>query len=240
MEDAPVCPRCGAPVRDGRDQDGGSAAWSVGQGDGGWTCARHGSIDPLQPFEWPGVDVAQDLVAQLAIPMWLPWPLPPGWLVSGLGYAGRDPVHATATVLACSGPCPVGGLGELLIVAEEPSVGLGSAYAGLSEVDPGATFEGTAAQAKVEIGQHLAALWCLSGPSDRAVYVGEAAGRWLWIVLHPASTGYLLAERLALTDLRDLGAEIQMLPFGAQTPRLRLDQQPPPGAGDAAWWAPPG
>jgi len=210
VEELPVCPRCGAPVRE-------PGSWSRY-----WTCDLHGAIEPLQPFGWPGVDTAQHLVGQLDMPMWLPWPLPPGWLVSGMSYAGEGRSGARATVLACSGPSPVGGLGEMLLVAEEPSVGLGSAYAGLSEVDPGASFEGTAAQAKVEIDQHPTSLWCLSGPADRAVYVGEAAGRWLWVVLYPASAGFLLAERLALTDVRELGGEIAMLPFGALTPRVRL------------------
>lgn len=210
MQDLPACPRCGAPVR------------LPGPLESAWTCDRHGAVEPLHPFEWPGVDVAHHLAKRLAVPMWLPWPLPLGWLISGLGYAGASRSVARASVLACSGPSPVGGLGELLIISEEPSVGLGSAYAGLSEVDPGATFEGTAAQAKIEIGPHPTSLWCLPGPPDRAVYVGEAAGRWLWLVLYPASTGYLLAERLALADLRDLGGEIEMLPFGALTPLLRL------------------
>jgi len=193
-----------------------------------WACGRHGAVEPLHPFEWPAVDVAQHLARRLALPLWLPWPLPLGWLISGLGYAGASRSVARATVLACSGPSPVGGLGEMLIIAEDPSVGLGSAYAGLAEVDPGATFEGTAAHAKVEIGAHPTSLWCLAGPSDRAVYVGEATGRWLWLVLHPASTGYLLLERLELADLRDLGGEIEMLPFGALTPRVRLAAAPQP------------
>jgi len=209
VDDPPVCPRCGSPVAEPGEVDG-------------WLCARHGAVDPLQPFGWPSVEVAAELAAGLSLPIWLPWPLPPGWLISGLGYAGRSRSRAAATVLACSGPSPLGGLGELLIVAEEPSVGLGGAYAGLDAIDPGGAIEGAAAQAKIEIGQHPTSLWCLSSPSDRAVYVGEAAGCWLWIVLHPASAGYLLAERLALADLRDLGAEIEMLPFSAQTPRLRL------------------
>lgn len=199
---------------------------------GSWTCDRHGAVEPVQPFELPGVEVARGLADALPLPMWLPWPLPRGWVVSGLGYAGADPSTARATVLACSGPNPVGGLGELLLIAEEPSVGLGSAYAGLSGVDAGASFEGTAAQAKVEIGQHPTALWFLSGPADRTVYVGEAAGRWLWVVLHPASAGFLLAERLALADLRDLGGEIEVLPFGALSPRLRLEAGPGAAVGD--------
>jgi hypothetical protein len=187
-----------------------------------WTCSRHGAVDPLQPFVRPSAALAQHLAALTEVPMWLPWPLPRGWVVTGLGSAGDDRTGPRATVLACSGPSPVGGAGELLIVAEEPSVGLGSAYAGMSEVDPGSHFDGTAAQAKVEIDGHPTALWLVDGPTDRAVYVGEANGCWLWTVLYPASTGYLLAERLRLVDLRWLGREVEMLPYGALSPRLAL------------------
>lgn len=210
MQGSSSCPRCGLPVSE-------PESWS-----GAWTCSRHGAVDPLQPFERPSAALAHGIVALTEVPLWLPWPLPRGWVVTGLGYAGDPRTGPRATVVACSGPSPVGGAGELLIVAEEPSVGLGSAYAGLSEVDPGSHFDGTAAQAKVEIDGHPTTLWLLDGPEDRAVYVGEADGCWLWMVLYPTSAGLLLAERLALADLRALGREVEMLPFGALSPRLTL------------------
>jgi hypothetical protein len=162
------------------------------------------------------------VAASAAVPLWLPWPLPTGWLVSGVGLAGDPRGPARATVLACSGPNPVGGAADLLVVAEEPTVGLGASYAGLSEVDPGTTFEGTAPHAKVQARGRPLSLWCLAGPEDRAVYVGEAGGCWLWLVLYPASAGHLLAEHLRLADLSDLGAEIDLIPFGALTPRVGI------------------
>lgn len=39
--------------------------------------------------------------------------------------------------MACSGPGPLGGIGELLLVAEELGVGLGARYAGIDGPDPG-------------------------------------------------------------------------------------------------------
>lgn len=210
MQGSPSCPRCGLPVSE-------PGPWSSA-----WLCSRHGAVDPLQPFGRPSAELAKHLVARTTVPMWLPWPLPRGWVVTGLGHAGDARTGPRATVVACSGPSPVGGAGELLIVAEEPSVGLGSAYAGMSEVDPGSHFDGTAAQAKVDIDGHPTTLWLIEGPADRAVYVGEADGCWLWTVLHPASAGYLLAERMQLVDLRSLGREVEMLPYGALSPRLSL------------------
>ena len=52
-----------------------------------------------------------------------------------------------------------------------------------------------------------------------AVYVGEAHGCWLWIVLWPESAGFLLIDDFVLTDLRNVGHELD-IPFGALSPRL--------------------
>lgn len=194
----------------------------------GWACALHGPIDPLRPFGLPTAALARYVAEHARVPLWVPWPLPAGWLVTGVGYAGEVEHGATATVLACSGPNPVGGAADLLVIAEEPTVGLGGSYAALSGTDPGTTFEGTPPHAKVTIGGRPLPLWFLPGPTDRAVYVGEAEGCWLWMVLHPASAGVLLAERLRLAAVGDLGAEVAMMPFGALSPRVHLLPSPPP------------
>jgi hypothetical protein len=62
-------------------------------------------------------------------------------------------------------------------------------------------------------------LWSLDGGPDRAVYVGEALGHWLWAVLWPAAAGVLMLDRLELLDLREPGMTLD-LPFGAASPRL--------------------
>ena len=210
MDGVTRCPRCGLPAR---EPDLPSLSW---------TCAQHGPIEPLHPFGLPTKALTAYVAAHARVPLWLPWPLPVGWVVTGIGHAGDEALGTSATVVACSGPNPVGGAADLLLVAEEPTVGLGASYASLAGTDPGETFDGTAPHAKVDVGGHPVPLWNLPGPVDRAVYVGEAEGCWLWMVLHPASAGVLLAEQLRLADARDLGAEIEMIPFGALSPRVRL------------------
>jgi hypothetical protein len=154
------------------------------------------------------------------VPVLLTWPLPRGWVVTGVASAGDERTGAHAVATACSGPAPLGGMGELVIVAEEPGVGLGARYAGLSGPDPGLETDGTPPHAKVTVSGHPSALWCVPSPPDRAVYVGEAAGGWLWFVLWPSEAGALLLEDLELADLRDVGAEVDLLPVGALCPRL--------------------
>ena len=152
------------------------------------------------------------------MPVWLPWPLPQGWVVTGFTYAGDQRSGAVATVVACSGPAPLGGAGELLLVAEEPGIGLGARYAGLHGTDPGGDFGSGAPHAKVEAAGHPTPLWCLDAP-DAAVYVGEAKGQWLWSILWPANAGVLLLEDVHLRDLRS-DPVLPDLPYGALSPRL--------------------
>src|SRR5690606_26097935 len=116
MGGLPVCPRCGgipsAP-----------SAWAPT-----WRCAVHGPVVPLQPLPRPNAEYVRKLCHRSPLPMWLPWPLPHGWVVTGVGYAGDDVGGIRGTVVACSGPNPLGGGGDLLIVTEELGVGLGAGY----------------------------------------------------------------------------------------------------------------
>jgi hypothetical protein len=185
-----------------------------------WECSLHGAVQPLQPPVQPCVDAVEAVVRRSDVPAWLPWPLPVGWVVTGITHAGDDRSGTRATAVACSGPAPLGGGGDLLLVAEEPGVGLGARFAGLPGPDPGAVGEAAPAHAKLHAAGHPTAMWCVSGPADRAVFVGEALGMWLWAVLWPESAGCLLYEELMLIDLREAGQELSMLPFGALTPRL--------------------
>jgi hypothetical protein len=153
--------------------------------------------------------------------VWLPWPLPVGWVFSGVAYAGDDVGGARAVAVACSGPSPLGGPGELVLVAEEVGVGLGARYAGIPGPDPGSAIVERAAPAKVLAAGHPTAMWCVDGaPDDRAVYAGEALGLWLWAVLWPGKSGTLVYDDVTLTDLRDPGPEIGMLPVGSLSPKL--------------------
>ena len=120
--------------------------------------------------------------------------------------------------MALAGPNPVGGPADMIVVAEEPGVGLGAGLAGLDSVDPGAGFASDPAVAAASFGNHDFPLWQVASP-DRAVFAGEVEGLWLWVVLWPDTAGVLLVEPMALRDLRDPGQELD-LPFGAASPRL--------------------
>jgi hypothetical protein len=166
-----------------------------------------------------GVDAVDHVVGRAAVPLWMPRGLPYGWLCSGIGYAGDERSGARATVTCLSGPSPLGGAADLLFVAEEPGVGLGARHAGLSESDPGDGFDAGAPHAKVMAAAHPTALWSLPVTGDRAVFVGEAKGQWLWTVLWPASAGVLMYDEISLVDIRDWPADLDV-EFGSPSPRL--------------------
>ena len=72
------------------------------------------------------------------MPLWCPWPLPPGWTVTGVAGPATSAPGVRATAVACSGPAPLGGgPADLVFVAEEPGVGLGTRFAGMPGPDPG-------------------------------------------------------------------------------------------------------
>ncbi len=76
-------------------------------------------------------------------------------------------------------------------------------------------------QAKVLAAGRPTPLWLVDGaPEDRAVFAGEAMGQWLWAVTWPQESGLLLYDELVLTDLRDAGSEVDLVPCGALSPRL--------------------
>lgn len=208
MRAEPSCPRCGGPLQ-------APGLWSSA-----WQCGVHGAVHPLQPVVQPSLEVVQSIAAHAAVPVWLLWPLPHGWLVTGLASAGDERTGARATAVACTGPAPLGGVGELVIVAEEPGVGLGTHFAGLTGPDPGSVPDDRAPDAKIHAAGHPTAMWVLEdGPEDRAAYVGEALGCWIWVVAWPDSAGFLLIDDFQLIDLRDAGHELD-LPLGALSPRL--------------------
>lgn len=82
----------------------------------------HGVVQPLQPLLQPSGAVLADAVRRSRAPLWLPWPLPRGWVVTGVGCAGDERRGGRAAVVACTGPAPLGGGGELLLVADRKSV----------------------------------------------------------------------------------------------------------------------
>ena len=165
------------------------------------------------------MDGLRALVRQTKVPIWLPWPLPTGWLVSGFTGAGDDRTGTRGSALALSGPNPLGGPAEMLIIAEEPGVGLGAGLAGLPGIDPGDGFAASQPHATVKVAHHEAPLWLVES-HGKAIFVGEVAARWVWLVLWPDTAGTLLVEPLPLRDLRDTEQELFDVPFGALSPRL--------------------
>ena len=200
------CPRCDRQVRP-------PSAWCSS-----WHCDQHGEVHPLRQVSSLSAEGLAGLLRHAAVPFWLPWPLPPGWLVTGFAAAGDDRSGVRACVVALSGPNPVGGPGEMLLVSEEIGVGLGARCAGLDGPDPGEGFAAGAPHAQVGFGHHEFPLWHVDAPGC-AAFAGEVMGSWLWILLFPDTAGTLLVEPLELRDLRDPGQDMD-LPFGARSPRL--------------------
>ena len=92
-------------------------------------------MPPLHVPEHIGAEIVASVVERItagrptgrALPLWCPWPLPPGWTLTGVAWAGDDRTGVRATAVACSGPAPLGGgPADLVFVAEEPGVGLGT------------------------------------------------------------------------------------------------------------------
>ena len=209
MRAEPSCPRCAGTLHP-------PGLWS-----NDWRCDGHGAVPPVQPVLQPSPDVLRAAAASSGVPLWMPWPLPRGWLVTGVLTAGDERTGARATAVACSGPAPLGGVAELVVVAEEMGVGLGARFAGLDGPDAG-VIPDRPVDAKVHAAGIPTAMWSLEpGPDvqDPSVYVGEALGCWVWALLWPNTAGFLLIDDFVLTDLRNAGHELDV-PCGALSPRL--------------------
>jgi hypothetical protein len=210
MSAAARCVHCLGPLRP-------PGLWSSS-----WQCEEHGDGFPFFDAAVPSAHVLDRLRATAKVPVWVPRPLPPGWCVSAIGWAGDDRSGARATVVACCGPSPLGGGAEAAFIAEEPGIGLAARLAGLPA---GALQAGDGpGEAKVVAAGHPSPLWMLpDASSERVGYAGEARGVWLSMVFWPAVASLLLVEHVLLTDLRDLPEGPQDYPelmFGAPSGRL--------------------
>ncbi|HSP39484.1 MAG TPA: DUF6758 family protein [Frankiaceae bacterium] len=208
---APACPRCLSSVKP-------PGLWSSS-----WQCERHGDVLPFHTAPVTSEAALLHLAAAAQVPVWVPRPLPVGWVVSGIGWAGDERSGARATAVACSGPSPVGGPGDLILVAEEPGMGLGARLAGATSVDP--TCSGGSPDFKVVAAHHPTALWAQSTPPDRAAFAGEAKTVWLEMVFWPPRASLLLLEHLDISDIRDgLYADVDLV-FGAPSPFLARQER---------------
>jgi hypothetical protein len=176
----------------------------------------HGEVAPLLPPRRPSREALEVVRSRARVPIWVPWPLPPGWFVTGFAEVGDDRSGALAVAVALSGPSPLGGPADLMIIAEEPGIGLGASFAGLPGPDPGYGFGVSAPNAKFEIDGHPVSMWAV-GADATAAFAGEAFANWLWAVLWPDSAGILLLENFSLRDLREEDID---LPYGAFCPHL--------------------
>jgi len=203
----PVCVRCRGPL-------------GTPEADGTWSCPEHGVVEPLNaalPAEHHHV---VDVAGSSAVPVWLPRPLPTGWGLSGVRRtSGTGASRGTAVALL--GPGLTSRQVELVLVAEEPGVGLGASFAGLRDSDPGPELASLPCDTKVTAGGHPTALWSLP-VIDRAVYVGEAGGLWLWAVVWPVTEWMVVHDDLHLVDVRapENRAHLTELPVAALSPRL--------------------
>lgn len=206
------CPRCPA---------------TVSQPDTAPECPVHGRVVPL----WRAVDPCYDtftlhLAMSQGLPTWLPWPLPLGWQVTDFGSVSDGVRAPQASFASCGGPLDVDGTVEIVVVTEEPGVGLAARCGGVPHTDPGREVD-DAPLTRIQVGGGSTALWAVStsdgpdgagvGPDgvlDRVVLAGEAEGRWLWLVLRPASAALALPQLGALVDVADLGPTLVSLPFG--------------------------
>ena len=171
-------------------------------------------------------DFAAHLRTVSGFPTYLPWPLGPGWTVTDFaGVADREqPGRATMTCV--SGTSALDGPVDVIVVSEEAGTGLGARIAGLGHtgrIDPGEEVGDGPATVKVRIGSFPVGLWPVSvsgtdGEWDRSVVVGEAEGRWLWLVLRPASAILLLRDDWILRDVSETGPQLVALPFGGPAP----------------------
>ena len=198
-----------------------------------FACTVHGPIEPL----WRPVEADYDSFADLVgrsddLPTYLPWPMSPGWSIADFGCVGNGE-RVRATVTTTVGTSDLDGEVEVTIVSEEPGIGLGARCAGTTYDDPGPQISNGPPSIHVRAGGRTVPLWLVEDtrphtqaspgtPDDdllaRAVFAGEADGRWLWLVMKPASAALLLHDDWLLADVTGFGPEALEMPFGGPRP----------------------
>ena len=190
----------------------------------GAECPEHGAVAYLwRPTEVTYDDFAEHLRASQGFPTYLPWPMGPGWSVTDFGVVASTFENPTATLTCVSGTSQLDGPVDAIVVAEEPGTGLGARVAGLPRDDPGADLGEGRPAVKVRIGSQTVPLWAVTTSHadhefDRSVFCGEAHGRWLWMVLRPASAMLLLRDDWILRDVSEIGPPLLEMPFGGPRP----------------------
>ena len=202
------CPRCSTPVAEAGES---------------WSCPDHGAVEPLwRPVEASYDTFVEHLGATARFPTYLPWPLSPGWRITDFAAVGTVD-RGRAAMTCVSGTSALDGPVDVLVITEEPGTGLGARIAGTWHDDPGTEVGDGPPTVRVRIDSQTVALWPVSTSAvdrewDRSVVAGEADGRWLWLVLRPASAMLLLADDWILRDVSGLGPPLVELPFGGPAP----------------------
>lgn len=195
----------------------------VAAGSGGWECETHGSVLPLwRPEQASYAAFGEHLLASAGLPTYLPWPIADDWRVSDFGVVGDGAGAARGTVACCSGTTTLDGPVDVMVVAEEAGTGVGAFVAGVVGSDPGPEVGAGPPHIHLRVANRQVALWGISEidgeATDRGVFVGEAEGRWLWLVLRPASAMLMLREEWHLHDVSQMGPSLVELSFGGPAP----------------------
>lgn len=202
------CPRCREPLVRAPEGD---------------RCVLHGAVPPLWlPDEVTYDGFAEHLRVAGEFPTYLPWPMGPGWAVTEFGAVVDAEGRPSATLTCCSGTSELDGPVDVFVVSEEGR-GLGARCAGLLHDDPGPDVGEGRPPVRVRIDARTVPLWAVSTSRsdhefDRSVFAGEAFGRWLWIVLRPASAMLLLRDDWILRDVSGMGPPLVEMPFGGPRP----------------------
>jgi hypothetical protein len=205
---AASCPRCTSPVT---------------ETDGDFTCRKHGAIAPLWRPDVADYTTFAELVGRVDdLPTYLPWPMSPGWSIADFGCVASSS-KALATVTTTVGNSDLDGPVEVTIVAEDAGVGLGARCAGTAYDDPGEQVGHGPHSIHVRAGGRTVPLWAVDPRDDddllaKSVFAGEAGGRWLWLVIRPASAALLLRDEWLLADVTGFGPQALEMPFGGPRP----------------------
>jgi hypothetical protein len=183
----------------------------------------HGTIHPLWRPEQVDYGTFAELVGRSAeLPTYLPWPMSPGWSIADFGCVeGGGGTHATVTTTV--GTSDLDGPVEVTVISEEPGVGLGARCAGTAYDDPGEQIGLGQHAIHVRAGGRAVAMWAVDPSIEddlfaKSVFAGEADGRWLWLVIRPASAALLLRDEWLLADVTGFGPEALEMPFGGARP----------------------
>ncbi|HEX4191083.1 MAG TPA: DUF6758 family protein [Marmoricola sp.] len=205
---AASCPRCTSPVT---------------EADGRYACGVHGTIHPLWRPAVADYETFAELVGRSEdLPTYLPWPMSPGWSIADFGcVAGAGRTYATVTTTV--GTSDLDGPVEVTVISEDPGVGLGSRCAGTTYDDPGEQIGLGPHAIHVRAGGRQVPMWAVDSTLEddllaKSVFAGEADGRWLWLVIRPASAALLLRDEWLLADVTGFGPEALEMPFGGSRP----------------------